>query len=89
LDSDEDPIAETWSVEVFEAIIRTMPHGSVGYENAVDAEGRRVIWLDKPVVDRLGGMRGPGESYATLSSAWRKGTVARNSRLEPRRTSFL
>jgi hypothetical protein len=77
LDSDEDPIAETWSVEVFEAIIRTMPHGSVGYENAVAAEGPRVIWLDKPVVDRLGGCAARARATATLSSAWRKGTVAR------------
>jgi hypothetical protein len=79
----------TISEAAFEAIAKTLALGSVGFENAVNERGERLIWLDKPVVDRLGGMRGPGESYATLSSAWRKGTVARNSRLEPRRTSFL
>ena len=30
----------------------------VGYENAVDAEGRRVIWLNRAVVDRSGAAAG-------------------------------
>ena len=37
---------------------------NVGFENAVDAEGQRLIWLDRGVVDRLGAMRGLGESYS-------------------------
>jgi hypothetical protein len=44
----------------FEAIARTLPLGSVGYENAVDAEGQRLIWLDRAVVDRLRLLRGGG-----------------------------
>ena len=40
--------------------------GSVGFENAVNEHGQRVIWPDKLVVDRLGAMRGPGESYSDV-----------------------
>jgi hypothetical protein len=51
--------------EAFEAIARTPPFGSVGYE--VEAiEGQRYILLDRAVVDRLGVMRGPGESYSDV-----------------------
>jgi hypothetical protein len=48
------------SVEAFEAIARTLPLGDVGYENAVDAKGQRLIWLDRAVVDRLRSLRGVG-----------------------------
>jgi hypothetical protein len=51
--------------EAFEAIAQTPPFGSVGYE--VEAiEGQRYILLDRAVVDRLGVMRGPGESYSDV-----------------------
>ena len=54
------------SPEAFEAIARMTPSfGSVGYE--VEAiEGQRYIWLDRAVVDRLGAMRGPSESYSDV-----------------------
>jgi hypothetical protein len=58
------PIAITQAA--FEAIVRTLPLGSVGYENKIDEEGRRLIWLDRAVVDRLRAMRGPGESYSDV-----------------------
>ena len=51
---------------VFEVIARTLPLGSVGFENKVNERGERWIWLDKPVVDRLRAMRGPGESYSDV-----------------------
>ena len=35
------------TAEAFEAIARTLPLGQVGYENAVDAKGQRLIWLDR------------------------------------------
>ena len=38
----------------------------MGYENEIDAEGRRLIWLDHAVVNRLRAMRGPGESYSDV-----------------------
>ena len=46
----------------FEAIARTLPLGSVGYENEVNERGERLIWLDPAVVSRSRAMRGHGES---------------------------
>jgi hypothetical protein len=34
------------TVEAFEAIARTLPLGSVGYENQINERGERLIWLD-------------------------------------------
>jgi hypothetical protein len=50
----------------FEAIAATLPLGSVGYENATNQRGERLIWLDHSVVARLRAMRGPGESYSDV-----------------------
>jgi hypothetical protein len=50
----------------FEAIAKTLPLGSVGYENKIDEDGNHLIWLDRAVVDRLLAMRGPGESYSDV-----------------------
>jgi hypothetical protein len=52
------------SQAAFEAIARTLPLGSVGYENKVNERGERLIWLERAVVDRLRFLRGPGESYS-------------------------
>ena len=52
------------SQAAFEAIARTLPLGSVGYENTVNERGDRLIWLDHDVVARLRALRGPGESYS-------------------------
>jgi len=49
-----------------EAIARTLPLGSVGYENKVKERGERLIWLDRAVVDRLRSLRGPGESFSDV-----------------------
>ena len=38
----------------FEAITRTLPLGSVGYENKTNERGERLIWLDHAVVDVIG-----------------------------------
>ena len=54
------------SVEAFEAISRTLPLGSVGYENKINERGERLIWLEPNVVDRLRALRGPGESYSDV-----------------------
>jgi hypothetical protein len=54
------------SVEAFDGIARTLPLGSVGYENKTDEQGQRLIWLDRVMVDRLRAMRGPGESYSDV-----------------------
>jgi hypothetical protein len=39
------------SQAAFEAIARTLPLGSVGFENAVDERGRRYVWLAPAVVE--------------------------------------
>jgi hypothetical protein len=54
------------SVEAFDAIASTLPLGSVGYENATNEQGQRLIWLDRAVVDRLRSLRGPGESFGDV-----------------------
>ncbi len=56
----------TISVEAFEAIARTMPLGSFGFERDPNAKGERTVWLDDAMADRLGAMRGPGESYSDV-----------------------
>jgi hypothetical protein len=43
-----------------------MPLGSVGYENATNERGERLIWLEPSMVDRLRSLRGPGESYSEV-----------------------
>jgi hypothetical protein len=54
------------SVEAFETIARTLPVGSVGFEAEANEQGERLIWLEAAMVDRLGAMRGPGESYSDV-----------------------
>ena len=54
------------SPEAFEAIVATLPVGSVGYENKTDEHGQRLIWLDRAVVDRLRSLRGAGESFSDV-----------------------
>jgi hypothetical protein len=39
------------SAEAFEAIARTLPLGSVGYENEANEKGERLIWLEAAMVD--------------------------------------
>ena len=61
------------SQAAFDAIAKTLPLGSVGYENKLNEKGERLIWLDRAVVDRLRALRGPGESYSDVSSCdWRR-----------------
>ena len=50
----------------FDAIARTLPLGSVGYENATNEKGERLVWLEHGVVDRLRSLRGPGEDYSDV-----------------------
>ena len=50
----------------FDAIAATLPFGSVGYENATNEHGERLIWLAPDVINRLKAMRGPGESFSDV-----------------------
>ena len=54
------------TAEGFEAIAATLPLGSVTVEAEANERGERVIWLGAATVDRLGAMRGPGESYSDV-----------------------
>ena len=38
----------------------------IGYENATNEKGERLIWLEPGVVDRLRALRGPGEGYSDV-----------------------
>jgi hypothetical protein len=64
------------SQAAFDAIAKTLALGSVGYENATNERGERLIWLDHAVVARLRAMRGSGESYSDvilrlIETGWR------------------
>ena len=50
----------------FDAITKTLALGSVGFENATNEKGERLVWLDRAVVDRLRALRGPGESWSDV-----------------------
>ena len=56
------------SADAFEAIARTLPLGSVGYENATNGRGERLIWLEPggggPAQGSLRGWR--RESYSDV-----------------------
>jgi hypothetical protein len=51
----------------------------VGYENKTNERGERLIWIDDRQADKLGAMRGPGETYsdAILRLAGIEGSCAR------------
>jgi hypothetical protein len=49
----------------FDAIARTLP-GNVGYENAVNEKGERLIRLERRMLDKLNSHRRPGESYSEV-----------------------
>ena len=52
--------------QAFDAIASTLALGSVGYENATDEHGNRLIWLPHDVLNRLNHLRGPSESYSDV-----------------------
>jgi hypothetical protein len=54
------------AVEAFDAIAAALPLGSVAYEAETNAKGERLIWLERVWADKLGAMRGPGESYSDV-----------------------
>ena len=54
------------SQAAFEAIARTLPLGTVSFENKITEDGERLIWLPSNVVDRLRARRGAGESYSDV-----------------------
>jgi hypothetical protein len=51
--------------EVFDAIVATMSLGSVGYENAGNEKGERLIWLERAAVAYLATCGDPVRASAT------------------------
>jgi hypothetical protein len=54
------------SPAAYDAICATLPLGSIGFERDPNAKGERTVWLEGAMVDRLGAMRGPGETYSDV-----------------------
>ena len=54
------------SQAAFDAICATLPHGSTGYENAVNEKGERLIWLERRMLDKLNSHRRAGETYSDV-----------------------
>ena len=83
----DDPLAI--SVEAFEAMARTLPVGSVGFENRTNEREEKLIWLDRAVVDRLRSLRGADESYSDVilrvTATDGKGAVMLAARCHPTR----
>jgi hypothetical protein len=81
------------SQAAFDAIAKTLSLGSVGFENATNEKGERLIWLDRAVVDRLRPCAVRVRATATLSSALRGGwaysfqTMSQPGRADPQTTT--
>jgi hypothetical protein len=43
-----------------------MPLGSVGFENASNENGERLIWLTHDVLSKLNRLRGPSETFSDV-----------------------
>ena len=54
------------SQAAFEAIARTLPLGTVSFENKIDENGERLIWLEPRMLDKLNSYRRAGESYSDV-----------------------
>jgi hypothetical protein len=54
------------SQAAFDAIVATMPFGSVGFENKVNEKGERLISLPDDVLSKLNRLHGPGETFSDV-----------------------
>ena len=54
------------TVEAYEAIVATLPLGTVAYEPEPNAKGERLIWLEEIWLNKLDAMRRPDESYSDV-----------------------
>ena len=63
---DKDVVRISITREAYDAIYVTLLLGSVAVEPEADERGERLIWLEDAMADRLGAMRGPGDSYSDV-----------------------
>ncbi len=54
------------SVEAYEALVATLPLGTVAHEPEPNAKGERLIWLEERWLNKLDAMRKPGENYSDV-----------------------
>ena len=54
------------TAEAFEAIVATLPFGSMDVEREPDANGERLVWIEDMWANRLAALRGPSESYSDV-----------------------
>ena len=50
----------------FEAVVATLPLGSVGFERGVDESRLVPIWVEAAVTNKLTALRGPGETISDV-----------------------
>ena len=56
------------SEAAFDSLAETLPFGSVGYENAVDDKGNRLIWGPPDALAKLKACAAPARATATRST---------------------
>jgi hypothetical protein len=59
-------IGTTITAEAYAAISATLPADTQTWPTSPGDQGDVIIWLDQATVDRLGALRGPGESYSDV-----------------------
>jgi len=59
-------IAISITREAYAAIQATLPEGADSWPAQPHGPGHVRIWLNRKFIDRLGQMRGPGESYSDM-----------------------
>jgi hypothetical protein len=56
----------TITAEAYAAIKATLPADTQTWPTSPGDQGDVIIWLEQATVDRLGALRGPGESYSEV-----------------------
>jgi hypothetical protein len=54
------------SSAAFDALAATLPLGSIAYEPTIDDKGKRFIWLESNIVNRLRAARERGETHSDV-----------------------
>jgi hypothetical protein len=52
------------TAETYEAVARTLAHGTVAAEPQLNEWGERLIWIEERRLDKLNSIRRSGESYS-------------------------